>query len=173
MDCVAISDVYSVINVINEYLYKFQNNNLIDTGVILGNYNLHIQKTPDCLQVSIIEKRGIYKCEDDIFCIKKVTDNSYKFWDVMNYVQERTTSLQEISNILIKTCPKINLMYKILQQNRLNKPALLDSDEPLFCLNTKYNKQHIIKYDPVTKNIKILEQKNYNKINPIPLYELL
>jgi len=163
--------IYDIINIFDKN-YS-QNDILTKTNLVVGNYILYVKKSTNLLQISIIEKRGMYKCEDDIFYIKKIDNCNYEFWDTENYIKKRICSLQEISNILEKACPKINLMYKALQQNRISNPALLDTDEPLFCLNNSNCKHHILKCDQVTRNITIIKEINYDKLNNMLRYKFL
>lgn len=152
---------------------------LSDSNFVLGGYNLYLIKKDNALQISIIEKRGLYKCEDDIFFIKKVnktdhdsnsnqasikldsTNQNYEFWDIMDYVQRRIVNLDDIATILIKACEKINTMYKVLQVQRNLKPALLDSPKLLFSLK---NLRHCaIEYNPQTEKVKIISHNKENK----------
>lgn len=161
-----------IINEINKLLNNFENiSGFMNTNITLSNYGLFVTKGVDALQISIVEKRGLYNCEDDIFHIKLLTATNdsdlgkngpqYEFWDTMNYIIRRKATLEEIVTILIKTCSKINAMYKVLHIQRVNKPALLDSSDLLFSLQGL--RHCAIEYNPKTGGVKIISHCKTNK----------
>jgi hypothetical protein len=161
-----------VIDEIKKFLNNFENiSGFTNTGIILSNYGLFVSKGLDALQISIVEKRGLYNCEDDIFHIKLLTETDisdseenekqYEFWDTMNYLIRRKATLEEIVTILVKACSKINVMYKVLHIQRIHKPALLDSVDLLFSLQGL--RHCAIEYNPKTGGVKIISHCKTNK----------
>jgi len=138
-------------------LLQSQEDIWVDSNIVISGYNLFVKnrKTNDdkesIIEVSIIQKRKLCKCEDDIFCFKRVNEYQYKFWDYMNYIEKRIDTEENIIPIFFRAIHKISLMYKILQKHHLNKPKLIDSTELLFSL--KYSRNCPIKYNKETDKI--------------------
>lgn len=133
-----------------------EENDWVDSNIVISGYNLFVKnkKTNDkenVIEVAITQKRGLYKCEDDIFCFKKVNEIQYEFWDYMDYVERRIDIEENIIPRFFRAINKISSMHKILQKHHLNKPKLIDSDELLFTL--KLSRRCPIKYNQETERI--------------------
>lgn len=154
-----------VLTLLNAAFNDNISNGWTDINTIISTYGLFLRKNNDVLEISIIEKRGLYKCEDDIFCLRmcKTDDDAhvqyYEFWDRMNYIKRRTDTLENLVPIMIRAIEKISKMHNVLQIHNPHKPALLDSPDLLFTLHKM--RQHAIRYNSVTQKISIISS---NKI---------
>jgi len=139
----------------------------VDSNIIVSGYNLFVKNSTgandndeNVIEIQIVQKRGLYKCEDDIFCFKKVNECQYEFWDYMNYIETIIDTEENIIFKFFQVINKISLMYKALQRYHLNKPKLVDSPELLFTI--KSSRKCPIKYSHETDKIILGFYKKYN-----------
>lgn len=147
---VQINDMLAIIN----STFNITSSEFINTNMIICNHNIFLRKSKDILTVSMIEKRGLYNCEDDVFYLKKNDFDLYEFCDIMNYVKHRIDTLENLVPILIQAIKKISEMRYVLQIHSHHKPALLDSPQLLFTIQPM--RRCAIRYNSATKKILII-----------------
>jgi len=159
-----MNNIQKLEKIINNVLYRKDQDMNDNNDIKIENYNLFFKKHNEIIEISIVEIRGIHKCEDNIFFIKfknhdvNKDHNSCEIWDLMNYVKNREDTVSNSIITIEKAINKISKMRKILQIHHLHKPSLIDSPELLFNLHP-YRK-YIIKYNHDTKRIAFLPRTN-------------
>lgn len=134
---------------------------MIEISNFIADYDLFVQKRDDIFEISIVQKRGLYKCEDDIFYIKKndSSANIFEFWDVMGYIKYKNDTIKNILLTLVRAIKKIDKMHEILQLYRQYKPILINSKNLSFV--SDLFKNDIFCYDNKTKQITTINNQNY------------